>query len=106
MLFFQDVEVSPEQRDEIVSWMITLNRRFSFYPETLMLSVAILDKFLHSVKVCGQLYTFIYLVTRHSLGLFMRMSESKVVCDSMSKHELEMTSSAHTSSLLKTIVSS
>ena len=29
-----------------------------------MLSVAILDKFLHSVKVCAQLCTSMYLVTR------------------------------------------
>lgn len=46
-----DVEISPAQRDEIVQWLAGLNRRFNFYPETLALSIAILDKFLQTVKV-------------------------------------------------------
>jgi len=47
----EEVEISGAQRDEIVSWMHQLHLKFRFYPETLMLGVAILDRFLQSVKV-------------------------------------------------------
>lgn len=42
--------ITSEKRQEAVSWLLKLNRKFSFYPETLFLSVAILDRFLNLVK--------------------------------------------------------
>lgn len=39
-----------EQRRSIVRWLIRLNEKFEFYPETLFLSVAIFDRFLTFVK--------------------------------------------------------
>lgn len=46
----QVVEVGAQQRDEIVRWLSRLKRQFQFNPETLALSVALLDRFLQSVK--------------------------------------------------------
>jgi len=46
----QGVEISPEDRNEIVCWLSSLTEKFHFYPDTFMLSVAILDRFLHTVK--------------------------------------------------------
>ena len=46
----QAVEVGPQLRDEIVQWLTRLRRQFQFNPETLALSVALLDRFLQSVK--------------------------------------------------------
>jgi hypothetical protein len=42
--------ITSEMRQEAVSWLMKLNDKFSFYPETLFLSVAILDRFLNLVK--------------------------------------------------------
>lgn len=48
-LFVQ--EVNGNQRDEAVRWMLFLNRRFGFTPETFGLSVSLLDRFHCLVKV-------------------------------------------------------
>lgn len=44
-------EVIGSQRDEVTKWMLFLNRKFSFTPETYGLSVYLLDRFLCLVKV-------------------------------------------------------
>ena len=50
---FQGVEeIGSAERDLVVRWLAQLTRQFTFYPETFALSVAILDRFLHVVKVC------------------------------------------------------
>jgi hypothetical protein len=46
----KDAEINSEQRNELVRWLAQLNQKFGFYPETLALSTAILDRFLHVVK--------------------------------------------------------
>ncbi|XP_052277841.1 cyclin-I-like [Dreissena polymorpha] len=44
-------EVGGVHRDEVVGWILCLNRRFQFSPETVALSVAVTDRFLSLVKV-------------------------------------------------------
>ncbi|XP_069130469.1 cyclin-I-like [Argopecten irradians] len=44
-------EVLGQHRDEIVSWIIYQNNTFHFSPETVCLSIYLLDKFLQHVKV-------------------------------------------------------
>lgn len=44
------VEIGGEQRDNAVRWLAQLTRKFHFLPETLALSVTILDRFLQAVK--------------------------------------------------------
>ncbi|XP_036070380.1 cyclin-I isoform X2 [Oryzias melastigma] len=46
----QDTDISPEQRDEAVRWMTELHGRLQLYPETLVLAVSILDRFLAPIK--------------------------------------------------------
>ncbi|XP_053317643.1 cyclin-I [Spea bombifrons] len=46
----QDTAISPEQRDEVIQWLVDLKRQYPVYPETLALAVSILDRFLASVK--------------------------------------------------------
>lgn len=46
-----NLETSGEQRDEVVSWLIFLNGRFHFTPETLALAISLMDRFLSVVKV-------------------------------------------------------
>ncbi|XP_072228710.1 cyclin-I [Leuresthes tenuis] len=46
----QDTDVSPAQRDEAVRWLTELHRRLQLYPETLVLAVSILDRFLAPIK--------------------------------------------------------
>lgn len=46
-----NLETSGDQRDEIVSWLIFLNGRFHFTPETLALAISMMDRFLSAVKV-------------------------------------------------------
>ena len=57
VVVLQTVEVGPQQRDEIVRWLTKLRRQFQFNPETLALSVALLDRFLQSVKVSDSLFS-------------------------------------------------
>lgn len=45
------MEVNGFHRDDAVSWMLFLNRKFGFSPETYGLSVYLLDRFLCLVKV-------------------------------------------------------
>ncbi|XP_014855468.1 PREDICTED: cyclin-I-like [Poecilia mexicana] len=47
----QDADVSPAQRDEAVRWLTELHGRLQLYPETLVLAVSILDRFLAPIKV-------------------------------------------------------
>ncbi|XP_014855443.1 PREDICTED: cyclin-I-like isoform X1 [Poecilia mexicana] len=49
--WFQDADVSPAQRDEAVRWLTELHGRLQLYPETLVLAVSILDRFLAPIKV-------------------------------------------------------
>ncbi|XP_046331754.1 cyclin-I-like [Haliotis rufescens] len=44
-------ELSGGQRDEKASWLVFLNSKFHFMPETFNLAVSILDRFLQLVKV-------------------------------------------------------
>jgi len=44
------VEISGEQRDNIVRWLAQLNKKFYFSAETFFLSVTVLDRFLNIVK--------------------------------------------------------
>ena len=44
-------ETNGEQRDEMLSWLIFLNGRFHFTPETLALTISIMDRFLSTIKV-------------------------------------------------------
>ncbi|KAM9820099.1 cyclin-I [Neosynchiropus ocellatus] len=45
-----DTDISPAQRDEAVRWLTELHGRLLLYPETLVLAVSILDRFLASIK--------------------------------------------------------
>lgn len=47
----QDTDISPAQRDEAVRWLTELHGRLQLYPETLVLAVSILDRFLAPIKV-------------------------------------------------------
>ena len=44
-------EVGGLHRDEVISWLVWLNSRFHFTPETVALSISITDRFLNLVKV-------------------------------------------------------
>lgn len=44
-------EISSDQRDEAVRWLIFLRSKFSFLPETLELAIYVVDKILQTVKV-------------------------------------------------------
>nr|XP_008110351.1 PREDICTED: cyclin-I [Anolis carolinensis] len=46
----QDAGISPTQRDEVIQWMAKLKCQFHLYPETLVLAVNLLDRFLAAVK--------------------------------------------------------
>lgn len=46
----QDTDISPAQRDEAVRWLTELHNRLQLYPETLVLAVSILDRFLAPIK--------------------------------------------------------
>uniref|UniRef100_A0A674MM88 Cyclin-I n=1 Tax=Takifugu rubripes TaxID=31033 RepID=A0A674MM88_TAKRU len=46
----QDTDISPTQRDEAVRWLMELHRRLQLYPETLVLAVSIMDRFLAPIK--------------------------------------------------------
>uniref|UniRef100_A0A672G5V1 Cyclin-I n=1 Tax=Salarias fasciatus TaxID=181472 RepID=A0A672G5V1_SALFA len=46
----QDTDVSPAQRDEAVRWLTELHGRLQLYPETLVLAVSVLDRFLAPIK--------------------------------------------------------
>ncbi|XP_042196372.1 cyclin-I isoform X2 [Callorhinchus milii] len=46
----QDIDVSPAHRDEVIRWLVELNNKFYFYPETFSLAITILDRFLALVK--------------------------------------------------------
>uniref|UniRef100_A0A3B4Z2B1 Cyclin-I n=1 Tax=Seriola lalandi dorsalis TaxID=1841481 RepID=A0A3B4Z2B1_SERLL len=46
----QDTDISPAQRDEAVRWLTELHSRLQLYPETLVLAVSILDRFLAPIK--------------------------------------------------------
>ncbi|XP_029300115.1 cyclin-I [Cottoperca gobio] len=46
----QDTDVSSAHRDEAVRWLMELHSRLKLYPETLVLAVSILDRFLASIK--------------------------------------------------------
>uniref|UniRef100_A0A3Q3IEK9 Cyclin-I n=1 Tax=Monopterus albus TaxID=43700 RepID=A0A3Q3IEK9_MONAL len=47
---FQDTDISPAQRDEAVRWLMELHGRLQLYPETLVLAVSTLDRFLAPIK--------------------------------------------------------
>ncbi|XP_020324039.1 cyclin-I isoform X2 [Oncorhynchus kisutch] len=46
----QDTDISPAQRDEAVCWLIDLHSDTKLYPETLSLTISILDRFLGAIK--------------------------------------------------------
>ncbi|KAJ8402126.1 hypothetical protein AAFF_G00373610 [Aldrovandia affinis] len=46
----QDTDISPAQRDEVVRWLSDLHSGLKLYPETLSLTISILDRFLAIVK--------------------------------------------------------
>ncbi|XP_070706380.1 cyclin-I [Pempheris klunzingeri] len=46
----QDTDISPAQRDEAVRWLTELHSRLQLYPETLVVAVSILDRFLAPIK--------------------------------------------------------
>ncbi|XP_076614124.1 cyclin-I [Chaetodon auriga] len=46
----QDTDISPAQRDEAVRWLTELHSKLQLYPETLVLAVSILDRFLAPIK--------------------------------------------------------
>ncbi|XP_026195432.1 cyclin-I [Anabas testudineus] len=46
----QDTDISPAQRDEAVRWLTELHSKLHLYPETLVLAVSILDRFLAPIK--------------------------------------------------------
>ncbi|KAK5900477.1 hypothetical protein CgunFtcFv8_025435 [Champsocephalus gunnari] len=46
----QDADVTPAQRDEAVRWLTDLHSSLQLYPETLVLAVSILDRFLAPIK--------------------------------------------------------
>uniref|UniRef100_A0A3Q3NBS9 Cyclin I n=1 Tax=Mastacembelus armatus TaxID=205130 RepID=A0A3Q3NBS9_9TELE len=46
----QDTDISPAQRDEAVRWLTELHGRLQLYPESLVLAVSILDRFLAPIK--------------------------------------------------------
>ncbi|XP_068190612.1 cyclin-I [Antennarius striatus] len=45
-----DTDISPAQRDEAVRWLTELHGRLQLYPESLVLAVSILDRFLAPIK--------------------------------------------------------
>ncbi|KAG7473087.1 cyclin-I [Solea senegalensis] len=49
-LCLQDTDVSPAQRDEAVRWLTEIHSKLQLYPETLVLAVSILDRFLTPIK--------------------------------------------------------
>lgn len=51
LLPLQDTDISPAQRDEAVRWLTELHGKLQLYPETLVLAVSILDRFLAPIKV-------------------------------------------------------
>lgn len=50
----QDTDISPAHRDEAVRWLTEVHGRLQLYPETLVLAVSILDRFLAPIKVCRE----------------------------------------------------
>ncbi|KAM7393313.1 hypothetical protein PAMA_008119 [Pampus argenteus] len=46
----QDTDISPAQRDEAVRWLTELHGKLKLYPETLVLAVSMLDRFLAPIK--------------------------------------------------------
>lgn len=46
----QDTDITPAQRNEAVRWLTELHSRLQLYPETLVLAVSILDRFLAPIK--------------------------------------------------------
>ncbi|XP_056146470.1 cyclin-I [Lampris incognitus] len=50
MPFSHDTDISPAQRDEAVRWLIELQGKLQMYPETLVLAVSMLDRFLAPIK--------------------------------------------------------
>ncbi|XP_061657011.1 cyclin-I [Syngnathoides biaculeatus] len=46
----QDTDISPTQRDKAICWLTELHGRLQLYPETLVLAISILDRFLASIK--------------------------------------------------------
>ncbi|XP_037339956.2 cyclin-I [Pungitius pungitius] len=46
----QDTDVSPAQRDEAVRWLTEFHSKLQLYPETLVVAVSILDRFLSTIK--------------------------------------------------------
>ncbi|KAF7657160.1 hypothetical protein LDENG_00031300 [Lucifuga dentata] len=46
----QDTDISPAQRDEAVHWLMELHGELQLYPETLVLAISILDRFLAPIK--------------------------------------------------------
>ena len=69
-------EVGGLHRDEVISWLVWLNSRFHFTPETVALSISITDRFLNLVKVClctfgrGQLVSLCFCTIRENLKIF------------------------------------
>lgn len=51
IVLLQDTDISPAQRDEAVRWLTELHGKLRLYPETLVLAVSILDRFLAPIKV-------------------------------------------------------
>lgn len=51
LIVLQDTDISPAQRDEAVRWLTELHGKLQLYPETLVLAVSILDRFLAPIKV-------------------------------------------------------
>uniref|UniRef100_A0A8D0L534 Cyclin-I n=1 Tax=Sphenodon punctatus TaxID=8508 RepID=A0A8D0L534_SPHPU len=54
----QDVGISPTQRDEVIQWLAKLKYQFHLYPETLALTVSLLDRFLATTRT-KSLFAFI-----------------------------------------------
>ncbi|XP_072024575.1 cyclin-I-like [Amphiura filiformis] len=46
----ENLEIHPYQRDEMIEWLLELNYKFHFSPETFVHSVSLLDRFLMTVK--------------------------------------------------------
>ena len=64
----QKTLIGPESRDETVRWLIHTSKKLKFHPETVVLSVSILDRFLHAIKVS------------HGLLLFSQGEQIPVLC--------------------------
>lgn len=45
------LDINGEQRDEMVSWLLYINRRFHFTPETIALTISMMDRFLLTIRV-------------------------------------------------------